>query len=198
MKKYTVLILFAAVMAVGGILAANGLSATPFFIAESATKTLNSGMPITGHITMVATDANGNIKAYRQTDNLVVSVGETCTGARLFGSAAQCSPLGLFNNIAIGIGAGAEDTTNTALGSERNTRQTDATNTMTNSSGTGATSAISGLFAFTASYAISESGIFDSSGNGTGHMFARKLISPVVNVASGDSLTVTWTITTGS
>lgn len=198
MKKYTVLTLVAAAMAViGGTLAVNGLSATPLLIGESATKTLENGMPIMGHVTVVVTDPNGNIKAYRQMDNIVVNVGETCTGARMFGTTAtQCANLGLFNYIGIGTNSAAEDATHTGLQTETNTRQQDLTNTLTNSTGPGATSSLSGTFAFTGSAGIQESGLFDASTGG--HMFARKLISPAVNVISGDSLTVTWTITTGS
>lgn len=197
MKKYTVLALFAAIMAVGGTLAANGLSATPFFIAQSA-KTLDSNMPITGHVTMVVTDPNGNVKAYRQMDNIVVNAGETCTGARLFGDQLKCSGTAFFNYIGIGTDATAEAAAQSALIAETNTRQQDTTNTLTNSSGPGATSVLAGTFAFTSTQSIQESGLFDTSSINTGHMFARKTISPAVNVANGDSLTVTWTVTTGS
>jgi len=51
-------------------------------------------------------------------------------------------------------------------------------------------------FTATGNAAVSESGMFDASA--AGNMFARKLISPVVNVVSGDQLTITWTVTTGS
>ena len=48
-------------------------------------------------------------------DNVVVDVGETCTGARLFGNSVNCDA-NLFNYLAIGTGAGAELTSNTSLG----------------------------------------------------------------------------------
>ena len=178
-----------------GMLGANGLLATPFVIAKTATSTMNGDIPLKGHVTLVVNSPDGKIKAYRQMDNVVVNVGETCTGARLFGDTAFCGA-SLFNYIAIGTGAGAELTSNTSLGTETLSRIQDLTNVQTNSTGPGATSQLSTTFTATTTATIAESGIFDASSGG--HMFSRKLISPTVNVISGDQLTVTWTITTGS
>jgi len=199
MKPYKTIALVGVVFALTiGMLGANGLLATPFVIANTATSTINGDTPLKGHVTLVVSDTEGKIKAYRQMDNLVVSVGETCTGSRLFGddtTTPKCSG-GLFDFIAIGTSTQAEATGDTALLAQILTRQQDTTKVLNNSTGTGATSVIATTFTATGNAAVAESGLFDaSSGN---HMFARKLISPVVNVVSGDQLTITWTITTGS
>ena len=197
MKRYKIALMAVAFAVTIGMLGANGLLATPFVIAKTATSTMNGDIPLKGHVTLVVNSPDGKIKAYRQMDNLVVNVGETCTGSRLFGNDAvtpKCDG-SLFNFIAIGTSTASELTSNTSLGVETS-RVQDTTNTLTNSSGTGATSQLSSTFLGTTTASIAESGLFDAST--TGHMFARKLISPIVNMVSGDLLTVTWTVTTGS
>ena len=42
-----------------------------------------------GHVELVAKDADGNIKAYRQTDNIVVNIGKTCAAERIFGASGN-------------------------------------------------------------------------------------------------------------
>ena len=196
MKPYKTIALVGVVFAVTlGMLGANGLLATPFVIANTATSTINGDIPLKGHVTLVVSDPEGKIRAYRQMDNLVVNVGETCTGARLFGDSANCTG-NLFNYVAIGTATAAELTANTALGAEILSRIQDTTNVQANSTGPGATSQLGVTFTATGNAAVAESGLFDASTSG--HMFARKLISPVVNVVSGDQLTITWTVTTGS
>ena len=195
MRRYTIALMAIAFAVTIGMLGANGLLATPFVIAKTATSTMNGDIPLKGQVTLVVNSPDGKIKAYRQMDNLVVNVGETCTGSLLFGDQGKCAG-SLFNYIAIGTSTASELTSNTSLGVETLSRIQDTTNTLTNSTGTGATSQLSTTFTATANAAIGESGLFDASS--TGHMFARKLISPVVNVVSGDQLTVTWTVTTGS
>ena len=199
MKPYKTIALVGVVFAVTlGMLGANGLLATPFVIANTATSTINGDIPLKGHVTLVVSDPEGKIKAYRQMDNLVVNVGETCTGSLLFGDdpANHLCNASIFNYVAVGTGTATETTADTALGAQILSRIQDTSNTQTNSTGPGATSKLGVTFTATGNAAVAESGLFDASASG--HMFARKLISPVVNVVSGDQLTITWTITTGS
>ena len=201
MNRYTTIVLMVAVFAVGlSVIGANGMLPTPsFLVAHDLSKDVSNDMNLGGHITVVVHDPEGGIKAYRQTDNIVLNFGETCAGARLFGGgAASCDSPNLFNFIAIGVGTTAETISSlTTLQDQLGTRVQDTSNILTNSTGTGATSAMSAVFSsFTSSSAIAESALYDASVGG--HGFARKTLSPVVNVQSGDSLTVTWTITTGS
>src|SRR5690348_17319726 len=74
MKRTTTYALFGAIFAITvGTLGVSHISATTFGLAASVPATNQDGMKLTGHITLVATDPNGNIKAYRQTDNIVVN-----------------------------------------------------------------------------------------------------------------------------
>ena len=199
MKPYKTIALVGVVFAVTlGMLGANGLLATPFVIANTATSTINGDIPLKGHVTLVVSDPEGKIKAYRQMDNLVVNVGETCTGSLLFGDdpVNHVCNASIFNYVAVGTGTATETTADTALGAQILSRIQDTSNTQTNSTGPGATSKLGVTFTATGNAAVAESGLFDASASG--HMFARKLISPVVNVVSGDQLTITWTVTTGS
>jgi hypothetical protein len=94
-----------------------------------------------------------------------------------------------FKYIAIGTGTTAESATDTALVSEIARGLATCSRTTTNV--TNDTAQLVYTFTFTASYAITESGVFDASTEG--NMLCRKTFS-AINVSSGDSLQVTWKI----
>jgi len=73
-------VLFAAAMVVG--MATTSAFSTPLVIASSAIVDNQFGM--LGHITLTQTDADGNLKSYIQTDNVIVNVGENCVAETLF------------------------------------------------------------------------------------------------------------------
>ncbi len=73
-------VLFAAAMVVG--MATTSAFSTPLVIASSATVDNQFGM--FGHITLTQTDADGNMKSYIQTDNVIVNIGENCVAETLF------------------------------------------------------------------------------------------------------------------
>jgi spore germination protein GerM len=79
MKRQTSLaifgILFAAAMALG-MVSISGFSQS-LFVASTDMKAINH-MDMMGHITLTATDQDGNILSYIQTDNIIVNVGENC------------------------------------------------------------------------------------------------------------------------
>ena len=92
-----------------------------------------------------------------------------------------------FEYIAIGTSSTAESASQTALGSE--THRASATTSRITTNVSDDTAQWVHTFSFTSSYAICESGIFDSSSGGT--MLARAVFS-TLNVESGDKLQVTW------
>ncbi len=102
-----------------------------------------------GHVTMIHTDADGNVIGYQQSDNLIVNRGEDCVLKQVFGSAnteagaylsdiiptgsTTCgtdlgSRAGVFEDIAIGNGSSVAgvDETDTALFSEHNVTGNDS------------------------------------------------------------------------
>ena len=147
-------------------------------------------------------------------DNVVTNIGRTCTAQALFGStsvaAGNCQPRGNFQYIGIGTDSHSEITADTGLGngissvnlaSGFSNPQARSVYTLTNSTGaTGAIAAQTTSFLFSGSQTIAEADLQDATSTGNTanqHTFARKAISPGIGVNSGDTLTVTWTITTG-
>ncbi len=156
-------------------------------------------MKTLGHLQLVLYGPDGDIKAYRQTDNLVVTNGDNVTANRIFGTTLTTSHAfsGAFNYIAVGTGSTAVAATQTDLttvasahrlatvtnGAIHGTAQVQVTfpaNRLTNSS----------------SVNIQESGLFDAFGNGTANsnMFARQTFT-AIGVNPADTLQITWTVT---
>ncbi|TAK19875.1 MAG: hypothetical protein EPO37_04175 [Nitrosarchaeum sp.] len=181
---------------------------------SSPNQPLITSAMMNGHIQLVVTDSDGQIKAYRQTDNAITTKAENCVAKILFkgpssGTGNGCtgalnSP---FTYIAVGTGTGSESNTNTELGTELATsgltRALATTVTITNSTtgGTGSSAAsvlVSKAFSVSGTQSITEAGLFnETAASGTDAMFARKVFS-AVSVANGDTLTVQWTINIGN
>jgi len=209
-------ITFVAAMALG-MVSISGFS-QPLFVASTDTKMVNH-MDMMGHITLTATDQDGNILSYIQTDNIIVNVGENCVAESIFdvstGGADLCDGAGThasgngvaeggFRFIAIGngsAGVGTEAEDDRALNIER-FRITANTTAVTNSTGTSAASmavvTLTGIFTATGTPTIRESGIFDSIlGDANDNMLARQTFGDIP-LTAGDKLTVEWEITIGS
>jgi len=215
MKRQTTLamfgILFAAVMALG-MISVSGFS-QPLFVASTDTKVVNH-MNMMGHITFTATDQDGKIFSYIQTDNVIVNRGENCTAESLFDlnttGTDQCIGTGVhttgngvadggFTYIAIGDGGGTADEGNQTLNAEID-RIKDNSTDITSSTGTGVDSKavviISEVFTASGDSTVDESGIFDAVGKDAGNMLARQTFDGIP-LTDGDKLTVEWEITIG-
>jgi len=201
-------VLFGAVLgAVIALLGSAALSSSPFDTAETASIYPHTGFMV-GHITLTATDPDGNIISYVQTDNKVVDQGEACALKRVFGetaggSAADCTggTTAAFDIIALGISSTAENDNDLALASETSktglVRIAATTSTVTDDpTGTaGASFLLSKTFTNTDTQeTITESGIFNSTDSSTDGMFARQVFTGIV-LNTNDSLQVDWTIT---
>lgn len=128
---------------------------------------------------------NGEVVEEREIENLIVDVGKAQVAGLING--VVTTP---FTYIAIGTGTTAPASTDTALQTEVD-RQA-ATTSQATTNVTNDTAVLEATFNFTASYAITESGVFDAATGG--NMLARQTFS-AINVVSGDSLKVTWKIT---
>ena len=190
-----------AVVAISGIL----LSTSSIGPSSQASKLSDSPMFL-GHIELVAKDTNGNIKAYRQTDNLVVNTGKSCAAVAIFGlptNGSQTTACGgvstnKFTQIAIGVATAAPAAGDLALGSQTGGRATNGTYSLVNGT-TGAlgASATNPFYSIQTTFHptavnIAEAGIFDAGTNG--HMFAHQQFT-AISLAASDTLTVTWRIT---
>ena len=204
MNRNSSIALFGAVFAVSiGLMGINGVFSMPSGVSSDTNYQEQLGNTL-GHVTLVAQDSSGNIKAYRQMDNVVTNVGRTCTAQAVFGglAASNCQPRAAFQYIGIGSATATETTADTGLGASiaGYPPQVRTTYTLQNSTGaTGGIAVMSTTYGFTNTQTIAEADLQDSTGtaNTAQHTFAHKAISPTIGVASGDTLTVTWTINTG-
>jgi len=212
MKRQTTLamfgIVFVAAMALGMVFV-SGFS-QPLFVASTTDAKAASQMGIFGHITLTATNPDGKIISYIQTDNLIVNRGENCVAETMFNVTTMgdnaCIGKGVttdrFTFIAIGNGTVSIDVNDTKLAQEVNRTQ-DIDPEVDSSSGTGDPGDSSALVTLTAQFTageavtIEESGIFDAAGKDAGNMLARKTFNPI-SLAQDDKLTVEWEITIGS
>ncbi|MEW6044437.1 MAG: hypothetical protein AB1608_09250 [Thermoproteota archaeon] len=176
---------------------------------------------MTGHVETIVRDSLGNVKEYRQSDNIIVNDGENCVLKMLFGAdggdsigSGTNTCTGEINSgfrvIAIGnssVPAGNSNSTliaeyTAANGNAALARQLATTITLTNStSATGisqATALLEATFTNGGSngQTVNESGLFNSTDTNTDGMFARQQFTGV-SLNNGDSLTVRWTVNIG-
>ena len=221
-SKSTIIVLVAALAVLSG---AMGMSMTGAFsdqeLMTASTKNVAIGL-MTGHLEIEARNADGELFAYRQTDNEVVDDGEQCILKMLFatsnsgeagrgeyassGNGACTGALtGAWDVIGIGTTTASADDTNVALGNETSTtsgleRDRATTKTWSNGTGTDATQIVlSKTFTNNSAnnHAIAESGLFNSTTVDKNGMLAHKAFS-AVTLANGDSITITWTFRVGN
>ncbi len=130
-------------------------------------------------------DKDGNlIKEETKERDLVVNAGLALRAA-LLGDVSSPSAI---NAIAVGTGTATPAATDTALGDE--VERVASTNSVTTTNVTDDTLEVVGTISFTASYAISEVGTFNSTTASSGTMYSRDTTGPY-NVVSGTSLQFT-------
>ncbi len=224
MKKYTSLALIGVlVVGIAGFISLDAISATSFVTMKAASDIHETSQMI-GHVTYELRGADGNIKHYFQSDNVIVDKGTDCSAQGIFdtGDNDVCTlgGNGGFAFIAIGNATGATaGATNVTLatsgggigsfgtgGGDEITRSgfVDATITAADTAGTGADTTVSiasPAFTFAdlgpAGTSITQSGLFDSAA--AGNMFSIRDIpgqsGTGLAVTNADTLSVTWTIT---
>lgn len=215
MEPKTIALLGVLIVAGFGVgMVSSTVFATPLLLAQSE-KTENSNtFGIMGHVELVAHDADGNIKQYLQTDNIIVNNGEDCLAEAMFNvTSSSCSGTGFhvggqgpgdggFTWLGIGTNATPAAEDDTALGAETGSRldenDTGGAPSVTSSTGTGAGSVATVVLSevFTpGAVTIAEAGLFDASTGG--NMLARQQFTGIPLGAS-DQLTVQWTVTLGA
>jgi len=166
---------------------------------NTQTSTLQSeSSSVLGHIQFVLTDADGNVKAYRQTDNLVVTEGRNTVADLTFPN-INANGNGTDNKFSyIGIGTGATAPAAGNIGEQTLisgcSRLQDTTVT---SPGTGQAQVDATFSGANCAATVTES-VLSNSGTGAaanaGEILARQTFTGIA-VGASDSLTVTWTIT---
>ena len=215
MKRYTSLALIGVlVVGIAGFISLDAISATSFVTMKAATDIHETSQMI-GHVTYELRGADGNIKHYFQSDNVIVDRGTNCAAVAIF-NATDDSPgvctLGTddgFSFIAIGNStntlplASVDDIALDNDGTNGEMNRLDGAVTITEANGGDTTVSIaSPEFRFvdlgTTGTLITQSGLFYSDVGGTDNMFSIRDIPPVgtgLKVFNADTLSVTWTIT---
>jgi hypothetical protein len=122
--------------------------------------------------------------------NLITVVGVSGIAARINGSGSPAA----YTYIALGTGTTAADAANTQLENEVTTAggaRASASASLVTTDTAGDTAQLVNTFNFTegGTFALTESGVLNAASTGT--LLARQVFS-AINVASGDSLQVTW------
>ena len=138
---------------------------------------VNENLKLTGALTIALND-----EVVREVDNLVVTAGKNFVASRM-----KDTTKAAMTHMAVGTGTTTAAASQTALVTE-NDRNTLTSTTVT----ANAIAYVCTWAAGDATAALTEAGIFNASSGGD--MLCRTVFS-VVNKASADSMTITWTVT---
>ena len=227
-SKTTIISLVAAVAVLSGAMGMSVTGTfSDLKIVEYSSLGASSGMGLIGHVEIEARHADGELYEYRQFDNKVVDDGEQCILKMLFattdgtaGRGGYASTAGISGGGCTGVLTGAWDViaigTGTTAAGGSNPAETDVvleTESTANGGARGVattktwgnlTSGIPQIVmskTFTATGgaigAVTESGLFNSTTVDGSGMLARNVFS-AVTLASGDSITITWTFKVGN
>ena len=206
--KYTQLGMLAAVTFAVGMVGINFSDGT-FQLQNDTPAPMSSGAGILGHIEIIQTDSEGNIKSYQQTDNAIVNNGRNCTAMLLFNAynvgCGQAGVSGWTGYTVIGLGnttslSGATtiDALDTEIADNGLARQAGTIGTFTNATADSAvaTQRISATFTWGGgnTNTVLAAGLFNSTSPGASETFALKNFPSSVPMQNGDQLTVNWDI----
>ena len=133
---------------------------------------------------------DGNRELVHEADDLVMNTGKVTVAKRIYGTTSDA-----MSHIAIGTGVTGAAAAQTTLASEITTgggERAAATTTYV----ADYIAQWENTFDFTASFAVTESGLFNHASADTGDMLCRQTFS-AINVVSGDSLLMRWKVTVG-
>ncbi len=192
--------LFGIVAIAVGMVGINGVNANIFGVADTPKSTSDEKTSLLGHIIVTVRDPEGNIKAYRQTDNLMTDKGRNCSANLLFGTGfGNCTTPLAFQYIAVtnsSFTPAAGDTTLTGEqtnGGMARAQGSVSANQVANGGSAIAQIAKTFTYTGTGSRTVSAAGLFDASSGG--NMFAEKAFGSSVTLNTNDQLTVQWQIT---
>ncbi|WP_415283016.1 hypothetical protein [Candidatus Nitrososphaera sp. FF02] len=162
----------------------------------AAVSPVSDSFALQGRVDMVLYDESGNVKDERHIDNLIVDTGVEGVAYRIAPHDGTITPSSPYNYIALGTSDTAVDAADEELSAElavgaNYAREQDATAQYSVSSGNKLIlSVVFGPGEGTGS--LRESGMFNVATGGD--MLARQTFTEIQK-ASGDTLTITWTIT---
>jgi hypothetical protein len=147
---------------------------------------INEKLNLSGALSIVLTDKNGNVKDTREVKNLVVNAGLAFIISRMVGTTKS-----VMSHMAMGAGTTAAAASQTDLLAMLGAREALDSTTITGTN----SEKVQYVCTFEpgdATGAVTEAGIFNA--GSAGDMLCRTVF-PVVNKAADDQMAVTWTIT---
>ncbi|OLC33240.1 MAG: hypothetical protein AUH84_07290 [Thaumarchaeota archaeon 13_1_40CM_4_38_7] len=214
MQKYNL----PAILAISAVLVGSGIFATTGILGpqnQATTEGTNVGgsLGFTGHVILEAKDSQGQITAYRQTDNLIVNGGANCIGKLVFlaGGANATNPLsGCATYHWLVVGTNSSGFAPAVTDSDYANRLVELTNTnrvdgntvnlgVTNSTGGGAAAAAVASIGNTITIGstggtVTYVGLADTNTFGAGHVFSKVKLGSSISVNPSDTIKVTWYI----
>jgi hypothetical protein len=147
---------------------------------------INENLKLSGQLNIVLKDKAGNVKETREVKNLIVNVGLAYIVSRMKDASAN-----VMSHMALGSGTTAAAASQTDLVTLLGSREALDSSTISGSNNEKLVY-VAAFEAGDATGAVTEAGIFNAATSGT--MLCRTVFG-VVNKASDDTLSVTWTIT---
>jgi len=180
---------------IGAILVGSIATVNMAFVSDESfsANTLKSSAGMLGHVTLTATNEDGNIIAYRQTDNVVINQADDCIMDHMFDtSISACSETNNYNDVAIGTQSATFTEASTALGTFH------AATGGTTSSGTAASGTQGAQVTVTAAFLdvgtnIGEAALQNGPLVGNDKLALQKFTP--ISLGANDDLTIEWTVT---
>lgn len=147
---------------------------------------INDNLKLSGALSIVLTDKDGNVKDSREVKNLVVNTGLAYIISRMVGTSKA-----VVSHMALGAGTSAAAASQTDLVSMLGSREPLDSTTITGTN----LEKVQYVATFEpgdATGAVTEAGLFNAAS--AGDMLCRTVF-PVVNKAADDQMAITWTIT---
>ena len=181
---------------IGAILVGSIATVNMAFVSDSdvSANSVKSSAGMVGHLTLTATNEDGEVVAYRQTDNVVINSGDDCIGQDLFGGSWGCgNTTAVYDDVHIGTASTPFTETSTDLGSFQETTA-GTVGTPTTASGTGGASVTVTADFFDVSASIAEAALRNGPSNTSSDVLALQQFSSI-SLGPTDDLTIEWTVT---
>lgn len=147
---------------------------------------INEKLKLSGEVSLVLRDKDGNIKETREIKNLVVNAGLAYIISRMVGTTQN-----VMSHMALGAGTTAAAPSQPDLVSMLGSREALDSTTITGTNNE-RVQYVASFEPGDATGAVTEAGLFNAASGGT--MLCRTVF-PVVNKSADDQLNVTWTVT---
>jgi len=151
----------------------------------------------TGKVVLELRDGDGQLKEYREIDNLVVKVGKNFIASRMLAngvsgfSGSSASGYNTMSHMAVGSSSTGAQSTDLTLGTELG-RVALTSATLGVNPNENVITFVASFPAGTGTGGVQEAGIFNVATNG--FMLCRTVFS-IINKAAADSLTINWNVT---